>query len=152
MNTRKQSILEKKYDTRSVEDINNEYTGKSLGEIIELEDARTDAMRQEVDADHDAAIADERAKMLTVQKLIDYLKTQDPGACILAYEDNSFAYIEQWPVLPNPGICTVKEHKARMRESLASWYKGTDGASEKIEHDISKAYRYAKDNDVIIEL
>lgn len=32
--------------------------------------------------------------MLTVGKLIEYLKTQDPGANVLAYEENSYAYID----------------------------------------------------------
>ena len=89
--------------------------------------------------------------MLTVQKLIDYLKTQDPNACILAYEPNSFAYIEQLPSLPNPDICTVAESKAEMRKSLEHWHKDTTNAEEKINKEIEKAYRYAEDTDIIIK-
>jgi len=83
--------------------------------------------------------------------LIDYLKTQDPNACILAYEQNSFAYIEQWPVLPNADICTVAEDKARMREDLENWYRGSPGSNAKIDREIEQTFRYARDTDVIIK-
>ena len=88
--------------------------------------------------------------MLTVQKLIDYLKTQDPNACVLAYEQNSFAYIEQLPELPSHDICTVAEDKKNMEESLRAWYKNDSEVDIKIKKEIEMTYRYAKDNDVII--
>ena len=50
-------------------------------------------------------------KMPTVGKLIEYLKTQDPDANILAYEPNSQAYIDQDPDLPN--MCIRKEGGAK---------------------------------------
>ena len=137
-------------DTRSVDDINASYAGKNLGEIMELEKERQDTIQSEVDDAHEKFIKKDRTRMLTVQKLIDYLKTQDPNACILAYEPNSFAYIEQWPSLPNPDICTVAESKAEMRKSLEHWHKDTANAEEKINKEIEKAYRYAEDTDIII--
>lgn len=89
--------------------------------------------------------------MLTVRKLIEYLQKQDPDACILAYEQNSFAYIEQLPSLPSPDICTVAEDKARLKEDLEKWYKGSPGSDMKIKKEIDMTYRYANDNDVIIK-
>ena len=105
----------------------------------------------QINAVHDGSASD-RTKMLTVQKLIDYLKTQDPNACILAYERNSDAYIEQLPDLPNFDILTVAEAKKIMREDLESWYRDIPNASDKIENDLSTVFRYAEDNDVIIKL
>lgn len=90
--------------------------------------------------------------MLTVQKLIDYLKTQDPDACVLGYEENSFAYISQLPNLPNNKICTVKENKVVAQKNLEKMYNGNPDAAKKIADDIHEMYRYAKDNDVIIDL
>ena len=140
-----------KDNTRSIDDINASYSGKSMGEIMELEQARQDAIRDEVDIEHSKFIKHDRTAMLTVQKLVDYLKTQDPNACILAYEPNSFAYIEQWPTLPNPDILTVAEEKKHMEESLKQWYKDTKNAKKKIAKEIEQTFRYAQDNDIIIK-
>lgn len=126
-----------------------EYIGKSMGEIMESEKNVFEKNRSQIDAAHDEFVSD-RTKMLTVQKLIDYLKTQDPNACILAYEQNSDAYIEQLPDLPSPDILTVAEAKKIMREDLASWYKDMSNAQVKIENDLSTIFRYAEDNDIII--
>ena len=93
-------------ENRTIDDINKTYGGKNMSEIMNAESIRQDIIRDEVDAIHEK-VCGNRTRMLTVQKLIDYLKTQDPNACILAYEPNSFAYIEQWPDLPNSDICTA---------------------------------------------
>ena len=138
-------------NSRSIDDINASYSGKTMDEICKIEEARNDALRDEIDEKHGEFIKHDRTRMLTVQKLIDYLKTQDPNACILAYEPNSFAYIEQWPTLPNPDICTVAEDKKRMEESLKHWYKDTKNAKEKIAKEIEQTFRYAQDNDIIIK-
>ena len=137
-------------DSRSIDDINAAYSGKTMAEISELEDARKEALRDEIDAKHEEFLKMDRTQMLTVQKLIDYLKTQDPNACVLAYEQNSFAYIEQLPELPSPDICTVAEDKKNMEKSLRSWYKNDLEVDIKIKKEIEMTYRYAKDNDVII--
>lgn len=92
-----------------------------------------------------------REQMLTVGKLIEYLQKQDPNACILAYEPNSFAYIEQLPSLPSPDICTVAEDKARMKDDLEHWHRGAPGSEMKIKKEIEMTYRYADDKDVIIK-
>ena len=126
-----------------------EYVGKTMGEIMELEKRDFDKRLPEIDAAHEK-YADSRSKMLTVQKLIDYLKTQDPNACILAYEPNSDAYIEQLPELPSPDVENVVEAKKRLESNLRSWYKDTKNAEEKIKRDLETVFRYAKDNDVII--
>ena len=116
---------------------------------MEVEKKVLEEKLPQIDAAHDSFVPD-RTKMLTVQKLIDYLKTQDPNACVLAYEHNSDAYIEQLPGLPSPDILTVAEAKKIMREDLESWYKDVSDAQVKIENDMSTVFRYAKDNDVII--
>lgn len=126
-----------------------EYVDKTMGEIMELEKKDFDKRRPEIDAAHEKYV-DSRSKMLTVQKLIDYLKTQDPNACILAYEPNSDAYIEQLPELPSPDIENVVEAKKRLESNLRSWYKDSKNAEEKIKRDLEIVFRYAKDNDVII--
>ena len=137
-------------DARSIDDINATYSGKTMAEISEHEDARKEALRDEIDAKHEEFLKMDRTKMLTVQKLIDYLKKQDPNACVLAYEQNSFAYIEQLPKLPSSDICTVAEDKKNMEESLRSWYKNDPEIDSKIKKEIDMTYRYAKDTDVII--
>ena len=128
-----------------------EYVDKTMGEIMELEKQDFDKRRPEIDAAHEK-YADGRSKMLTVQKLIDYLKTQDPNACILAYEPNSDAYIEQLPELPSSDVENVAEAKKRLESNLRSWYKDTENAEEKIKRDLETVFRYAKDNDVIIRV
>lgn len=125
------------------------YNDKTMAEIIELEKKDFDKRRPEIDVAHEK-YTDSRSKMLTVQKLIDYLKTQDPDACILAYEPNSDAYIEQLPNLPSPDIENVVDAKKRLESNLRSWYKDTKNAEEKIKRDLETVFRYAKDNDVII--
>ena len=116
---------------------------------MEIEKNVFEKNRSQIDAAYDDSASD-RTKMLTVQKLIDYLKTQDPNACILAYERNSDAFIEQLPDLPNFDILTVAEARKIMREDLESWYKDTRDAQINIENDLSTIFRYAEDNDVII--
>ena len=88
--------------------------------------------------------------MLTVKKLIDFLKTQDQDACVLAYEPNSDAYIEQFPDLPSPDICSVKDAKSRLRKDLENWYGDHPDAEDKVNRDINTVFRYAEDSDIII--
>ena len=126
------------------------YIGKTMAEITKLERKVFDEKRPEIDAAHSKYVEEGRSKMLTVQKLIDYLKTQDPNACILAYEPNSDAYIEQFPDLPSPDVESVAEAKKRLESDLNSWYKDSENAEEKIKRDLEIVFRYAKDNDVII--
>lgn len=125
------------------------YIGKTMAEISELEQEDFEKRKPEIDAAH-AMYVESRKKMLTVQRLIDFLKTQDPDACILAYELNSDAYIEQFPALPSPDILNVKMAKEQMREDLKSWYRDSADAESKIERAVNTVFRYAKDNDVII--
>lgn len=127
-----------------------EYVGKTMAEITKLEKKVFDEKRPEIDASHSKYVEEGRSKMLTVQKLIDYLKTQDPNACILAYEPNSDAYIEQLPELPSPDVENVAEAKKRLESNLRYWYKDSENSEEKIKQDLEIVFRYAKDNDVII--
>ena len=142
--------MRKFYEDKEAAARTEEYIGKCMGEIMEAEKKVFEEKRSQIDAAHDGFVSD-RTKMLTVQKLIDYLKTQDPNACILAYERNSDAYIEQLPDLPSFDTLTVAEAKKIMREELESWYKDIPDAPVKIENDLSTVFRYAKDNDVIIQ-
>ena len=142
--------MEKFYEDKdAVERYNTNYKGKNMGEIMEIEKKLFDEKRPEIDAAHEKWL-EGRKGMLTVQHLIDFLKTQDPNACILAYEPNSDAYIEQLPSLPSPDVMNVAMAKKQMLEDLKSWYRDTEDADKKIERDISTVFRYATDNDVII--
>lgn len=142
--------MEKFYEDKgAVERYNKNYIGKSMGEIMEIEQKLFDEKRPEIDEAHEKWL-EGRKGMLTVQRLIDFLKTQDQSACILAYEPNSDAYIEQFPTLPSPDILNVAMAKKQMQDDLKSWYKDTEDADKKIERDVSTVFRYAKDSDVII--
>ena len=124
---------------------NIENYGKSMAQMHDEAIAKIEKQVDE-EGPHEC----DRTKMLTVQKLVDYLKTKDPDACILAWEPNSYAYIEQLPGLPSPEICTVAEDKSHTIENLKQWYKNSDDADAKIEQEIRLSYRYAKDNDIVI--
>ena len=141
--------MHKFYEDKEAAARAEEYIGKSMGEIMEAEKKVLADKLPQIDGAHDSFMHD-RTRMLTVQKLIDYLKTQDPNACILSYEQNSDAYIEQLPGLPSPDILTVAEAKKNMRKDLQSWYKDMSDAQVKIENDLSTVFRYAEDNDIII--
>ena len=141
--------MEKFYNDANAVERQKEYVGKSMGEIMELEKNIFDEKKHEIDEAHEKWTKG-RSEMLTVQKLIDFLKTQDPDGCVLAYESNSDAYIEQFPTLPSPDILNVAMAKKQMREDLKNWYKNAVDADKKIERDMSTVFRYAKDNDVVI--
>lgn len=128
----------------------NSYIGKNMNEIHELELKHFNDIKPIIDSKHDDFIKDSRKSMLTVQRLIDYLKTQDPNACILAYEPNSDAYIEQFPTLPSPDVLNVADAKKQMQEDLKSWYRNIPDAEQKIKDDMDRVFRYAEDTDVII--
>ena len=125
------------------------YAGMNMAEITKLEQEDFDKRKPEIDAAHEQWLKS-RKGMLTVQRMIDFLKTQDPEACVLAYEPNSDAYIEQFPSLPSPDVLNVKMAKEQMLKDLKSWYRDTPDADKKIDRDISTVFRYAQDNDVII--
>lgn len=98
-------------------------------------------------------------EMLTVKKLIEYLKTQDPNAHILAYDMYSDAYVSQFPNLPNTHIQTVQQEKIDAKNRLSSIFKdfdatkyGFNSPDEFIDSKIEELFRYAKDNDVIISI
>lgn len=125
--------------------------GKMMGEILEHPELKRLEEERKALADERRMESPSRSRMLTVRKLMDYLATQDPDACVLAYEQNSLAYIEQLPELPNESICTVAEKKARVEEGMRSWYRGCEDAEEKVKEHIKTTFRYSRDNDVIIE-
>lgn len=125
--------------------------GKMMGEILEHPEFKRLEEERKALADERRMESLPRSRMLTVRKLMDYLATQDPDSCVLAYEQNSFAYIEQLPELPNESICTVAEKKVRIEEDMRSWYKGCEDAEEKVKEHIKTTFRYSMDNDVIIE-
>ena len=89
-------------------------------------------------------------KILTVGELIEYLKTQDPDANILAYEPNSQAYINQDPDLPNMCVCTVAEDKIREERFARRWFGDDPDLELKVKDHLDTTYRYAKDTDVVI--
>lgn len=126
--------------------------GKTMLEIMEHpENKKLDEEKLSIANDKHSLLPN-RTKMLTVQKLIDFLKTQDPNACILGWEQNSEAYIEQWSTLPSPEIGTVKDFKARDIEYMTHWYKDSENPAERAKQDVDVWYRYAADTDVIINL
>ena len=137
-------------DDMTPEEYTKRYTGKNMGEITKLEQERFDEKKPEIDKKHEDFVNESRKHMLTVRKLVAWLQQQDQDACVLAYEPNSDAYIEQLDDLPNCDICTVAKAKKDMHDSLKSWYRDTSDADEKIKRDIDIIFRYSKDNDVII--
>ena len=137
------------YKDEKAQERTQSYVGMNMAKITELEQKDFEKRKPDIDAAHEKWI-ESRKKMLTVQRMIDFLNTQDPDACILAYEPNSDAYIEQFPALPSPDVMNVKMAKEKMEEDLKSWYRDTPDAAKKIERDISTVFRYAQDNDVII--
>lgn len=91
--------------------------------------------------------------MLTVKDLIAYLKKQNPNACILGYEPNSLAYIEQPKDLKHT-VMTVREDKVRAKADLENWYRHDpeDVRNQKVKKDMDEMYRYSEDDDVIIKI
>lgn len=102
--------------------------------------------------DHEKWDRENRGRMLTVQKLIDYLKTKNPNACILGFEVNSNAFIEQLPDIPNHVISTVAESKARDRNYFMNFFRNCNNREERVEKEIKEVYRYAQDDDIVIQL
>ena len=149
MNSARLSEMDKFYADENAVERSKSYVGMNMAEIAEREKEDFDKRKPEIDAAHDKWL-ESRKGMLTVQRLIDFLKTQDPDACILAYEPNSDAYIEQFPSLPSPDVLNVKMAKEQMKEDLKSWYRDTPEAESKIAREINTVFRYAQDNDVII--
>lgn len=139
-------------DKRDIDEVNASYVGKNMLEIMQIEQQRREEIRPEVDKLHNAFVSQGRSSMLTVQKLIDYLKTQDPNGCILAYEPNSFAYIELPAVLPSSDICNVAEDKEHAKKYFERWYKDDPDAESKVRKEIEQTYRYAQDSDVVIRM
>lgn len=90
--------------------------------------------------------------MLTVADMIDWLKKQNPKACILGFEPNSNAWIEQFKDLPSMSIRTVKQEKESEREHLQQWYRHDpeDVRNKKIEEEMKTVFRYAEDDDIVI--
>lgn len=90
--------------------------------------------------------------MLTVKDLIAWLKKQNPNACVLGFEPNSNAWIEQFKELPSLAIRTVAQEKESDREHLKNWYKGypPDVIKEKVEAEMKEVFRYANDDDIVI--
>ena len=137
-------------DSMTAEEYNEKYKGKFMSEIAELEKKRFDENRPEIDRKHEDFVEESRRRMLTVGKLVKWLQEQDQNACILAYEPNSDAYIEQLDDLPNCDICTVAKAKKDMKDNLLNWYKDMPDKDAKAERDINTVFRYAKDADVIL--
>ena len=99
------------------------------------------------------------ATMMTVGSLMEFLKTQDPNACILAFETNSNAYVEQTRELPSYHVCKVKDAKEQERIWLKQFYRGSDpkkegydSLEELVEAKVKEVFRYAEDEDVVFNL
>ena len=125
--------------------------GKTLGEISEHPESKKLDEERKALSDVRRALTLPTTRMLTVRKLIDFLSKQNPDACVLAYEQNSFAYIEQFPDLPNPSVCTVADAKKRAEESWRGWFKDSENAEARIRAKLEEEFRYAQDDDIIIE-
>ena len=138
-------------DDMSLEEYNKLYLGKNMGEITELEKRRFDENRPEIDKKHEEFAEESRKRMLTVGKLVAWLQQQDQDACILAYEPNSDAYIEQLDDIPNCDICTVAKAKKDLKDGLLNWYKDTPDKEARADENVSVVFRYAKDSDVVIK-
>lgn len=95
--------------------------------------------------------ADAHSDVLTVGMLIERLRQFDPAAKALMFENNSFAYTSQFAGSEKQFINSVKNHKKMTRARSASFYAGSPDKAKKIEKDQAELYRYAADNDVIID-
>ena len=94
-----------------------------------------------------------RGDMLTVSKLIDFLKTQDPEANILYYEPNSNAYIEMFGEFPgNPVVMTMAESLEIDRKNLMGSYRGLSDMEGRVEREMEELYRYSKGKDIVLRL
>jgi hypothetical protein len=125
--------------------------GRTMAEISSHPESKKLDEERKALADERRALTLPRTRMLTVRKLIDFLSKQNPDACVLAYEPNSFAYIEQFPDLPNPSVCTVADAKKRAEESWRGWFKDSEDAGTRVKEKLDEEFRYAQDDDVIIE-
>lgn len=94
---------------------------------------------------------DVRNGVLTVGMLVERLRQFDPDAKVLMFENNSFAYISQFAGSEKQLISSVENHKKMTRARSASFYAGSPDATKKIEKDQAELYRYASDNDVIVD-
>jgi dTDP-4-dehydrorhamnose reductase len=119
----------------------NEYISCNIDRLVEM---AAEHIRKPI-KDYSSDVS-----MLTVGKLMNYLDKQPKTAKVLAYEQNSNAYIEQCPDLPGMFISNVKEHKAKTKEFYENVYKDSEDKDEKIASELEEQYRYAKDDDIII--
>jgi len=110
-------------------------------------------------ADKTAKLRDRSEIMLTVEVLIKWLQTQDPKACILAFEPNSNAYTEQFRDIPNHCITTVRDAKERERDYVRQMYAkvppetyGCATLDEVVENRVKEVFRYAQDSDIVINI
>lgn len=89
--------------------------------------------------------------MLTVKDLIEYLKTQDPNACVVYTENNSNAWCELPKELPNQYIHTIEEDKKSEKEWLEHWFKNTENKDAQINEQMEELYRYSEDKDICLK-
>ena len=71
--------MDKFYKDENAAERNKSYIGMNMTEIMKLEQEDFDKRKPEIDAAHEQWLKS-RKGMLTVQRMIDFLKTQDPEA------------------------------------------------------------------------
>ena len=79
-----------KFHDESLMKCNIENCGKTLAQMQDEALEKKKAEQPALDDEHSKKVND-RTSMLTVGKLVEYLKAQDQNACILGYEDGSCA-------------------------------------------------------------
>ena len=95
------------------------------------------------------------AHMLTVGKLIQWLKKHDPDALIYRFETNTGDWQEIPGDIDKSGlgwIETVAQGKARDKKYFESLYKGTENSKDKVKASVKSTYKYTEPNGILIRL
>lgn len=84
------------------------------------------------------------SNMLTVEKLIEYLKQFDPKALVMAFEMNTGDWQETSPSWLSCLVHTAKQEREELSKNPRLFHEG------KMEEEIADMLKYTQDNDVLI--
>ena len=90
-----------------------------------------------------------KEEVLTVGRMVEYLKTLDQGAKILAFDEVTNEYVTQLPDIPNHAVSSVRDDKTREEKILRAMYWGIPGKDGMVRRDMESIYKNASDGDVI---
>ena len=94
--------------------------------------------------------------MMTIGKLIDYLKTLDPNGFVYRMEMNTGDWQEIPDDIPSLYIATVKDAKKQDRRHLRNVYKSSYKTKaeleKKVRSEMRSIYKYTEDNGIVFSL